>query len=223
MPVLSPSRSADLDDLRPSWTARLPLWTLVASLAAAAGIHLAVGYGHDFAGRHGAFFAVAGVVQAIGAVAVARRGTRGLVAVAATGSVALLVIWFVERSPGFAGGDAFEPLAVATAVAELVTVVVAVRMLARPIAAPGRLVGIVALGLVGLVAVGAGGLADDGHDHDHHHHAPDPDAPVVADGTPHEPAVAPGPAEPEQQESQQPLPVPPPDDHAHDDDTPHDH
>ena len=172
----------------PSLTSRVPLWVVAASLATAAGIHLAVGYQHDFAGLHGTFFAVAGILQTVAAAVVVRHPTPRFVAVAAVGSSVLLVTWLVERTPGLFGEDALDPLAIGTAVAELVTVVAAIRLLARPVAAPGRIPGIAALGLVALVAVGSGGLADDGHGDQHHRLA----EPVVADGTPHEPSSEPG-------------------------------
>ena len=162
MPLLSPPRPTD---------------------ATAGGIHLAAGYEHDFTGLHGTFFAVAGIIQAVGAAVVARRPTRPFFALATVGSAALLVTWLVERTPGLPRGDALDPLAVATAVAELVSIVAAIRLLARPVAAASRIRGVAALALVAVVLVGSSGYADDGHG-DHHD---TPDEAVVADGTPHVP------------------------------------
>ena len=200
MPLLSHPRSGEPADVGPSLTSRVGLWALVASLAAAGGIHLAVGYEHDFVGVHGTFFVVAGVIQAVGAAVVARRPSRRFIGLAAVGSAALLATWLVERTPGLSGGDALDPLATAAAVAEVVTVVAAVRLLARPIARRAPIPGIAALAFVALVAVGSDGFAEDGHG-DHHH----ADEPVVSDGMPQEPSSKPGPL--------RPLPVAPAGDH----------
>lgn len=176
------------------------MWSLVASLAAAGGIHLAVGYEHDFVGVHGTFFVVAGVIQAVGAAVVARLPSRRFIGLAAAGSAALLATWLIERTPGLPGGDALDPLATAAAVAEVVTVAAAVRLLARPTARRAPIPGTAALALVALVAVGSGGFSDDGHG-DHHH----ADEPVLSDGTPKGLSSEPGPL--------RPLPVAPAGDH----------
>ena len=162
MPLLPRPRSAE-PDVGPPPTPRVGLWALVASLAVAGGIHLAVGYEHDFVGVHGTFFVVAGAIQAVGAAVVARRPDRRFIGLVAAGSAALLATWIVRRTPGLPGGDALDPLATATAVAEVVTLVAAVRLLARPIARSGRIPGIAALAFVAFVALGSGGFADDGH------------------------------------------------------------
>lgn len=198
MPLLSRPRPAA--GAAPSLTSRVPLWALAASLATAAGIHLAVGYGHGFVGVHGTFFVLAGIIQAVGAAVVARHPSRRFIALAAVGSAALLATWLVERTPGLSGGDALDPLATATAVAEVVSVVAAVRLLARPPVPRGHIPGIAALAVVALVAVGSGGLAGDGHG-DHHH----TDEPVLSDETPREPSSDPG--------LLRPVPVTPTGDH----------
>ena len=200
MPLQSRPRSAEPADVGPPSTSRVGSWALVASLAAAGGIHLAVGYEHDFGGAHGTFFLVAGVIQAVGAAVVARRPDRRLIGLAAAGSAALLATWVAQRTPGLPGGDALDPLATATAAAEVLTIVAAVRLLARPVAHGGRIPGIAALALVAFVAVGSGGFADDGHD-DHHH----AEETVVSDATPQASSSEPKPL--------RPLPVAPADDH----------
>lgn len=117
MPLLSPPRPPESTDVATSLRSRVPLWAPAASLATAGGIHLAVGYEHDFAGLHGTFFAVAGIIQVVGAAVVARRPDRWFLGLAMVGSAALLVTWLLERTPGLPGGDSLDPLAVATAVA----------------------------------------------------------------------------------------------------------
>lgn len=178
MSVLPRPRFAAPRHIGSPLTSRAELWVLVASLAAAAGIHLAVGFEHEFGGVHGTFFLVAGAIQGIGAYVLARRPSRSSLVVVLLGSAALLTTWLVQRTPGLPGGDAIDPLATATAVAEAVSVVASMFLFARPVTGRGRIPGIAALAFVALVAVGSGGLANDDHA-DHHH----PGEEVISDAT----------------------------------------
>lgn len=189
--MLSRSRSAERAEVGSPLTSRVGLGILVASLAVAAGIHLAVGYEHDFVDVHGTFFVVAGVIQAVGAAVVARQPSRRFILLVAVGSAALLATWLVQRTPGLPGGDALDPLATAAAVAEVVTVLAAARLLSLPIACSDRIPGLATLAFAALVAVGSAGFAGDGHG-DHHH----AEGEVVSDATPQDPSSEPGPLRP---------------------------
>ena len=120
----------------------LPL--AVASSAAAAGVHAAVGPEHFRAGLlFGTFFALTALGQLAWAGAASVHCTRRLLTVGAVGNLAVLTLWLVTRTVGLPGGllpepEPFGPWDLACAGWELMVVVTCIGML-RGSHADGRL------------------------------------------------------------------------------------
>lgn len=148
---------------------------VVAGLSVAAGIHLAVAGTHELATAHGAFFAIAGVVQLGLAAVVARTMTRSTLLAAAMSSVVLLAVWFTQRV-GPTAPDGPGVLDTVAGASELLVVVAATSLLLVGSTVRVRTIPRSAtVALVGVVAALSFAAAPAQHD-DHHADAPRPAA-----------------------------------------------
>jgi hypothetical protein len=146
-------------------------------LAAAGGLHLAALPGHlGSSAVTGGFFALTAVAQLAGAVLVATRPSRRVLAAVVVGNLAVLALWALSRTTGLPlGGDigAREPMAALDGLAaavEFLAVAGALRTLAACRAAPAvRFSGwqpVLAVSAMWLLAGGVGtSLAEPGHAH----------------------------------------------------------
>lgn len=153
-------------------------------LSVAAGIHLAVAGAHDAVTTHGAFFAVAGLVQLTLAVMAARAMTRTVLVAAVTSSVVLLATWLAQRL----GPDATDGPGLLDTIASAAELLVAVA--ATSLVLGGSTVrrhAVPRSATVALVAVAAAlSFAAAPAEHDDHHVDERPPAAAVREARPHQ-------------------------------------